>query len=69
MALDYDRTLSQLCDEREDLRIQLSLSRDVPRPDTRALLNGRARLILLEADIVARRRVLGHAQPIQVALM
>ncbi|NNM75353.1 hypothetical protein HJG53_00315 [Sphingomonas sp. ID1715] len=68
MALDYDRTLSQLYDEREDIRIRLSLAGDVPRPDTRALLNGRARLILLEADIVARRRALGHAQPIQVAL-
>lgn len=68
MPLDYDRTLSQLCDEREDLRIQLSLAGDVPRPDTRALLNGRARLILLEADIVARRRILGDAKPIKVAL-
>ncbi|HEV2567832.1 hypothetical protein [Sphingomonas sp.] len=68
MALDYDRTLSRLCDEREDVRIQLSLAGDVPRPDTRVLLTGRARLILLEADIVARRRVLGHAKPIQVAL-
>lgn len=66
MALDYDRTLSQLCDQREDLRIQLSVAADVARPDTRALLTGRATLILLEAEIVARRRILGHAQTIGV---
>lgn len=66
MALDYDRTLSQLCDEREELRIQLSLAGEKPVPDTRILLHGRAKLILLEADIVARRRILGHAQTIQV---
>ena len=66
MALDYDRTLSQLCEQREDLRVQLSLAADVPRPDPRALLTGRTQLVLLEAEIVARRRALGHAQPILV---
>lgn len=64
MALDNDPTLSALCEQREDLRIQLSLATDVPRPDSRRLLTGRAALILLEAEIVARRRVLGRAQTI-----
>jgi hypothetical protein len=65
MALDNDRILSQLCDQREDLRVQLSIATDAPRPDTRHLLTGRARLILLEAEIVDRRRALGRAQTIQ----
>jgi hypothetical protein len=64
MALDNDRTLSQLCDQREDLRVQLSIETDAPRPDARHLLTGRAKLILLEAEIVDRRRVLGRAQTI-----
>jgi hypothetical protein len=62
MTLEIDRTLSQLCEEREDLRVQISLATDVPRPDTRQLLTGRAKLILLEAEIVARRRLLARAQ-------
>jgi hypothetical protein len=65
MALDNDPMLSQLCDQREDLRVQLSLATDTARPDARRLLTGRAKLILLEAEIVARRRVLGRAQTIQ----
>jgi hypothetical protein len=47
MALDNDRTLSQLCDQREDLRVQLSIETDAPRPDNRHLLIGHAKLILL----------------------
>jgi hypothetical protein len=66
MSLDKDRTLSQLCDDREDLRVQLSLATHVARPDTRELLIARAKLILLEAKIVARRRALGLALPIQM---
>lgn len=62
MPFETDTTLSQLCERREDLRIQLSLASDAPRPDTRALLNSRAGLIVLEADIAARRRVLGRPQ-------
>jgi len=62
MAYEIDTKLSQLCERREDLRIQLSLATDAPRPDTRELLSGRAGLILLEAEIVARRRLLGRPQ-------
>lgn len=60
MAYPLDPTLSDLCDRRENLRIQLSVADDAVRPDTRLLLNGRASLILLEAEIVALRRKLGR---------
>lgn len=62
MAFEIDTTLSRLCERREDLRIQLSLAGDAVRPDTREVLTGRASLILLEAEIVARRRLLGRPQ-------
>lgn len=62
MAYEIDTTLSQLCERREDLRVQLSLADDAVHPDTRRLLNGRASLILIEAEIVARRRALGRPQ-------
>lgn len=62
MAYEMDRTLSELCDRRDDIRIQLSLAGDMSRPDKRELLNGRAGLIILEAQIVARRRALGRPQ-------
>jgi hypothetical protein len=67
MAFETDRILSQLCDERDDVRIRLSLAGEAVRSDARDLLTGRARLILLEAEIGARRRILGRAQPIQVS--
>lgn len=60
MAFEIDTKLTQLCEQREDVRIQLSLSSDAARPDTSALLNGRARLLLLEDEITARRRALGR---------
>jgi hypothetical protein len=65
MALDNDRTLSKLCEQREDLRVQLSIATDTARPDAGQLSTVRARLNLLEAEIVDRRRVLGRAQTIQ----
>jgi hypothetical protein len=56
MTIPFDRMLSDLCDEREDVRICLSLAADKPEPDAADLLARRANLTRLDGEILDRRR-------------